>query len=318
MALRVGITGVSGDVGRGAILGLRRNRPSDEPIHLIGLDAGTKPLELGSLGSFVQLPRVADAGYVEALISTLQAYKIDVLLPGIDSEIRILSAARKRLAVANTKIVLAPEELVEAADDKLATARFLSRRGINVPPTKDAQSPDDIGFPLVAKPRQGHGSRGIAILRDSQALQDFLKTRPRNYCFQRLVDGPEITVGFLYDSQGVMRDAIAMERVLQDGRTVQGRVLDGSEIAEFIEDFGRKILCLGAVNAQLRWDKHEGPMVFEINARLSGSTEMRVAVGFNDPLRLALHFGRGLPIARARTSKATVRRVGGKLLVEPC
>src|SRR5882757_9042361 len=70
MALRVGITGVSGDVGRGAILGLRRNRPSDEPIHLIGLDAGTKPLELGSLGSFVQLPRVADAGYVEALIST--------------------------------------------------------------------------------------------------------------------------------------------------------------------------------------------------------------------------------------------------------
>ena len=53
------------------------------------------------------------------------------------------------------------------------------------------------------------------------------------------------------------------------------------------------------MDAQLRWDDNDGPLVFEINARLSGSTEMRVAIGCNDPLRLVRHFGRGDPIARA-------------------
>ena len=39
MTLRVAITGVSGDVGRGAMLGLRQNPPDAEPIWILGLDA---------------------------------------------------------------------------------------------------------------------------------------------------------------------------------------------------------------------------------------------------------------------------------------
>ena len=317
MTLRVAITGVSGDVGRGAILGLQANPADAEPIWILGLDAIADFPSKRFLDQFVRLPLVKESGYVDALSAALEAHKIDVLLAGIDSEISLLSAARHRLPTA-TKVPLAPSKLVEAADDKLLTAEFLSSCGIGAPETCRAEAPVDIGLPVVAKPRRGHGSRGVTVLYDCEALQAFLKTRPQNYCLQRYIEGREITVGFLYDSAGVMRDAIAMERTLEGGRTVRAKVLDDLSILRFMEEFGRKVPGIGAINAQLRWHEHEGPMVFEINARLSGSTEMRVAVGFNDPLRLAQHFGRGMPIARVLPSRALVRRLGADLSVEPC
>jgi carbamoyl-phosphate synthase large subunit len=317
VTLRVAITGVSGDAGRGAILGLQANPADAEPIWILGLDATSDFPSKRFLDSFVRLPLVKESGYVDALSAALEAHKIDVLLAGIDSEISLLSAARDRLPAA-TKVPLAPSKLVEVADDKLLTAAFLSSCGIGAPVTCSIESPIDIGLPLVAKPRRGHGSQGVIVLHDRETLHAFLETRPQNYCLQRYIRGPEVTVGFLYDSVGVMRDAIAMERTLEGGRTVRAKVLDDLSILQFIEDFGRKVPGVGAINAQLRWHEHDGPMVFEINARLSGSTEMRVAVGFNDPLRLAQHFGRCIPITRARPSRALVHRLGADLLVEPC
>ena len=317
MTLRIAITGVSGDVGRGAIRGLQANPADAEPIWILGLDAASDFPSKRFLDQFVCLPLVKEGSYVDALSAALETHKIEVLLPGIDSEISLLSAARHRLPSA-TKVPLAPSRLVEAADDKLLTAEFLSSCGIGAPVTCRAAAPVDIGLPVVAKPRRGHGSQGVTVLYDREALQTFLQTRPRNYCLQRYIEGREITVGFLYDSVGVMRDAIAMERTLEGGRTVRAKVLDDLSMLRFMEDFGRKVPGIGAINAQLRWHEQEGPMVFEINARLSGSTEMRVAVGFNDPLRLAQHFGRGMPITRAQPSRALVRRLGADLSVEPC
>jgi carbamoyl-phosphate synthase large subunit len=317
MTLRVAITGVSGDVGRGAILGLRENPTDAEPIWILGLDAAADIPSKRFLDQFVSLPPVKDADYVDALSAALEVHQIDVLLAGIDSEISLLSAARHRLPT-GTKVPLAPGKLVVTADDKLLTAKFLTSCGIVTPLTCSADAPVDIGLPVVAKPRRGHGSRGVTVLHDQETLQAFLQTRPQNYCLQRYIEGREITVGFLYDSVGEMRDSIAMERTLEGGRTVRAQVLDDPSIRQFMEDFGRKVPGIGAINAQLRWHEPNEPTVFEINARLSGSTEMRIAVGFNDPLRLAQHFGRGIPITRAQPSRALVRRVGTDLLVESC
>lgn len=316
MTLRVAVTGVGGDAGRGAVVGLRRNPPGAEPIWILGLDASAQ-VE-ADVDDWMQLPLVRQPGYPDALKAALSRHQIEVLLPCIDSEITILSAARGVLAQTGCNMVLAPSELVEAADDKLLTARFLSARGIRVPTTCETTAADELVFPIVAKPRSGHGSQGVRILSDRAALQEFIVEAPRNYCFQRYVAGPEFTIGFLYDDHGVMQDAVAMERTLDDGRTVRARVVDNPEMRQFISAFGERVPGVGAINAQLRWDDDDGPLVFEINARLSGSTEMRVAIGCNDPLRLARHFGRGDPITCAHPRIASVYRSGRKLRVEPC
>jgi carbamoyl-phosphate synthase large subunit len=318
MTLRVAVTGVSGDVGRGAIIGLRRNPAAAEPIHLLGLDADSNMAGADLLDDFRQMPRITEPGYIETLIAVLRARNIDVLLPGIDAEIAVLSAARERLAAVPTRFVLAPPELVAAADDKLATTAYLMAHGIAGAPTQAADEPLHIDLPLVAKPRRGNASKGVATLASSEQLAAFLATRPVDYCLQRYIEGPEITAGLIYDGDGALCDALAMDRGLDNGRTVWAKVRNDGETMRFLEDFGKKVRGIGAINLQLRWSERDGPMIFEINARLSGSTEMRVALGFNDPLRLAFHFGRGLPIARARPRMATIRRSGPRLMVEPC
>lgn len=316
MTLRVAITGVSGDVGRGAVRGLHRNPPGAEPIWILGL--GSCESSQPDLDDHMQLPLVNQATYPDAMNAALDRHGIEVLLPCIDSEIAVLSAARELLAQTGCNVILAPSELIEAAEDKLLTARFLAARGLRAPITLETVAGNELELPIVVKPRTGHASQGVKVLADRAALQEFIAVPPPNYCFQEYVAGPEFTVGFLYDAHGVMQDAVAMERTLEDGRTVCARVAADPDMQQFISHFGERVPGIGAVNAQLRWHEDDGPLVFEINARLSGSTEMRIAVGCNDPLRLVRHFGRGEPIAPAHPLLATVHRRGSELRVDPC
>jgi carbamoyl-phosphate synthase large subunit len=317
VTIRVAITGISGDVGLGAIRGLRAGRDPLNNIWILGLDAKEDCASRHMVDTFARLPPVSDREYLDALKARLREHAVDVLLPGIDSEIILLSRARDRFANVGTRIALAPAGLVEAADDKLATTAFVVGHGLNAPATCDADRPMDLGFPVVAKPRRGNGSKGVLILNDSRRLETFLDERHSGYCLQRYVEGPEVTVGFLYDWNGELRDAIAMERTLDCGRTVRATVTKSPEILRFIADFGAKIRCTGSVNAQLRMDPDTGPQIFEINARLSGSTAMRIALGFNDPLRIVMHLARGAPIERANVNDATVYRLSSELVVRP-
>jgi carbamoyl-phosphate synthase large subunit len=314
--IRVAITGVSGDVGLGSIQGLRTGHDTQNDIWLLGLDANDDCPGRHMVDAFAKLPLVAHPEYLDALTAQLRAHAIDVLLPGIDSEIILLSRARDRLAKDGTRIALAPTDLIEAADDKLATAAFIVAHGLNAPATCDADFPQELGFPVVAKPRRGQGSRGVLILKDKSSLRAFLEQRRPGYCLQQYIEGPEITVGFLYDWNSVLCDAIAMERTLDCGRTTRATVIRSPEVLRFIDDFGARIKGAGAVNAQLRLTSDAGAQIFEINARLSGSTAMRVAVGFNDPLRIVKHLARKMPIERSSVQDATVYRVSSQLVVE--
>jgi len=315
MTIRVAITGISGDVGLGAIRGLRAVQGHEESTWILGMDAGDDCPGRHMVDAFARLPMAAEPHYIDALISQLRANKVDVLLPGIASEIVLLSRQRQLFETAGIKVALAPADLIEAADDKLATATYVTAHGLNAPPTCDADSPQDLDFPMVAKPRRGHGSKGVVILDDHRSLDAFLARQLPNYCLQRYIEGREITIGFLYDWNGVLRDAIAMERTLENGRTVRGTVTRSPEIVRFIDHFGARIAGAGAVNAQLRLHSQLGPQIFEINARLSGSTAMRVAVGFNDPLRIVRHLARGRPMERASVFDATVYRMPAELVV---
>lgn len=306
--MRVGVTGASGDVGMGTLRALRAAAAEGE-LELVAFDRDLDRVPPPLADEIVALPPVGEVGYVDRLVTVLHERRVEVLLPCIDAEIVVLSRARDRLAAGGTVVVLAPEELVEAADDKLATAAFLGERGVPAAATWDASAPPAAPrLPIVAKPRRGHGSEGVRILADAAALEDLLADRPEGYCLQEFVGGAELTVGFLYDRDGVCRDALALRREVAGGRTIRAEVADEPEVRAFVEHFGRAVAGVGAVNAQLRIDPDRGPLVFEVNARLSGSTSMRAALGFNDPIRLVRHFGRGEPIAPAAVRRGTVYR----------
>ncbi|WP_299460654.1 HAD-IA family hydrolase [uncultured Gimesia sp.] len=167
----------------------------------------------------------------------------------------------------------------------------------------------------MIKPRKGHGSEGIRYIENINELSRQLETLAPDDCLQEYVEGDEITCGLLFDKQGNLADSLAMVRTLKNGRTISASVYENTQLDDFINSFAEKTKLIGPINLQLRMNQAGQPLVFEINPRLSGSTLMRIAVGFNDPARIVEHFLDDLPVRRAKVDQVKVYRTEATLTV---
>ncbi len=216
--------------------------------------------------------------------------------------------------------MVSPPEVIEPCADKLRTEAWLRGMGLPSPATA---TPDaglerllaEVGLPLIAKPRRGSGSRGLLVVDTEEGLRDLLAQPPGDYCLQQLIDGPEYTCGLLFDRGGTLRDSICMRRRLHEGRTVAAEIETPPALPGFIERFAAGVPAVGALNLQFRVPESGEIMVFEINPRLSGSTALRIAAGFNDPLRLYEHFLDGRPISRAQVRPVRLFRHWTEIVV---
>lgn len=323
---RIAITGVSGDVGLGAIEGLRKGYPT---AWILGLDYSSDCVARRLCDSYIQMPGIDSELYIDALANVLRAQKIDLLLPGIDAELELLSQNRGALETdSGTEILLCEQTQLLKCIDKYETAHWLRRLGLPAPHTlgikeiPEHDTPESISgaflnrFPLVKKPRKGHGSVGVQIISNIEELELACSSFTAEDCLQEYIEGPEITCGLLFDRKGNLADWLCMERTLKHGRTVSGEIYESSELSDFIESFADRTRLTGPVNLQLRISPEGVPLVFEINPRLSGSTAMRIAVGFNDPARLITHFLDELPIQPAQVKACKVNRTETTVTVE--
>ena len=72
-----------------------------------------------------------------------------------------------------------------------------------------------------------------------------------------------------------------MKRELKDGNTYRAFVEDYPTVTNAVQRMAVALNSFGPANFQLRLTV-KGPTVFEINARFSGTTPLRVALGFNE------------------------------------
>ncbi len=316
---RVAVTGVSGDIGLGTLHGLRAG-PRD--VHIIGLDHSADCAGFHLADEGVRVPPVADDHYFDTLCRLLKERSVELLFIGVDSEVPLLAPRREELRNRSGAVpVLLDEKLVRTFTDKLLTSRFLEQNGLPAPATLAGEmSFEDctktLGRPYMAKPRSGHGSFGLAKVDDEHGHLRVQQDHAASMCFQQLIDGPEYTCGLLFEKEGQLADHIVMKRELAEGRTVMAEVAKELSIERFIIDFAAKLPeARGPLNLQLRLTSDDVPLVFEVNPRLSGSTAMRVAVGFNDPWRLVAHLLDGEPIEPAEIKPARVFRTRHDLVV---
>jgi carbamoyl-phosphate synthase large subunit len=80
---------------------------------------------------------------------------------------------------------------------------------------------------------------------------------------------------------GECSGVIAMRRDLRDGNTFRAYLEPASEIEAMIRSVALALNPCGPANFQLRVGK-DGPAIFEINARFSGTTVVRALAGFNE------------------------------------
>jgi len=99
-----------------------------------------------------------------------------------------------------------------------------------------------------------------------------------------------------------------MRRDLRDGNTYRAYVDTYPELNHQVHRLAEALGAYGPANFQFRVDRSGSAKVFEINARFSGTTPLRMRAGFNEVEMVIRRIVRGEPISQPEVSPMTIVR----------
>jgi carbamoyl-phosphate synthase large subunit len=286
--IRIVVTGVGAIIGQGIVRSLRRSRRA---VHIVGVDRSEASPGPRMCDDFRKKPACDESQpeYLDFWRRMLREDAIDLVLPGLENDVHYLDGARDPLAETGARIALNRHELIALTADKWVFAEALSAGGFTRIPTRIDGDWDeavhDLGPPpLLLKPRRGNGSRGIVRLRDAEDFAYWSRRAGVDFMLQRIVgtDDEEYTVGAFGLGDGNTLPPILFRRRLSPaGNTQSVEVVRDPDLAEATRALCAHFRPVGATNLQFR---KEGRRCFllEINPRISSSTSLRAAFGYNE------------------------------------
>jgi carbamoyl-phosphate synthase large subunit len=280
------VSGASGIVGYGALKALKS---SGLELLLIGTTIYEDSAAQGFCDIFEKAPMTTASDYLDWLVGVIRKHRIDLIIPGIDADLHHWSKHREIIEKTGTKILLNNPELVDLCKDKwVFYNRLIANDQTYAIPTSLSSDfklmSETYGLPLLLKPRQGFGSKGIVRIHDEQAWNEHLHRIGPVLMVQPVVgtDEEEYTTSAFGDGQGGYYACMTLRRELsKDGYTEKAEVVASTEIEKALT-----VLCgifrpVGPTNFQFRKTK-DGFKLLEINPRISSSTSIRTAFGYNE------------------------------------
>ena len=310
MTMRALVTGVGGRSVGHQILQALTFSPNEYTVIATDADAFSFGLYLPLVEERQLVPFASAADYPATIIDLVKRTGPEVLLPGTEAEIKVLTGMRDELKGLGCHLVASPPEGIALCQDKAALYRWLAQEGIGVPVSAGVDEWQElaaqVGFPLVGKPAgTSGGSRDVAILADAAEIERYIETFPgprSDIVFQEYVGDAtsEYTVGVVVSAAGEAVDSIVLHRVLTGlslgpSRVIGGRrytlstgysqgiIVDDPEVRRFCEDLAVRLKLTGPVNVQLRKHDDGSIKVFEVHPRFSGTSSIRAQAGFNEP-----------------------------------
>jgi carbamoyl-phosphate synthase large subunit len=260
---------------------------------IIAVDASPLAAGLYRGDKGVLIPNADSEDYVNRLVKAARTEGATAIFVGSDEELVPVTESRRRIEEeSGATVIVNPAEVLSAARDKWET--FLALTKLDIPCANSAL-PNDLdsfveenSFPIVVKPRLGHGSIGFHVVNDmegaSRAIANIQRMGWSSIIQEFLEDGDqEFTTGVVTDARGGgVLSSIAMRRSLRAGQTYKAFVDDFKEARRSAEEVAIRLGCRGPLNVQARMS--EGRLkVFEINPRVSASCPIRAVAGVNEP-----------------------------------
>lgn len=285
--LNVLVTGVGAPLGQSIMKAARR---AGLPCRLVATDR--HPLSVGFhwADSYYVLPTAEEPAYLTQLATICLEERVDAILIGSETEMHVLAQAKETFErETGTRIVVSPPEVLRISTDKWETVRFLAAHGLNYPRSALPEEPEelealitDAGFPLIVKPRNSSGSKGLFKVQSRPELASVLQLVQRPVVQEYLQpDDQEYTTAAFVDDVGQPQGTIVIRRELAAGLTYRARVEQNPVVATAAEAVAGALRPLGPCNVQLRLTER-GPVPFEINARFSSTTSIRACFGYNE------------------------------------
>lgn len=328
MVHKIAVTGVGGASGQGILKSLLI---SGELLEIY-------PVDVTPLSAGLYWPGCMPGTVLPKPEEDIEAWKrwavetgIDLIIPGADRDLPPLAAVAQQWRREHVcRVAVSSEKMVAMANDKWETAKALRTVGLDAPDSHAAFNEHGIitdwanrhGYPLIVKPRMDAASRGLNVANNEEELLFYWNRASADPIVQEYLEGDEYTCALFFDIDHEHCAQFAMKRWLYAGSTYRAEVIgedDHAALHEFLREFGRKIRPynpFGAINIQLKDVPGRGPVVFEINARCSGSSVIRAHFGYNEAHMLVKHILQRLPVTQPRTRKGFAFRFFDELYLD--
>ena len=276
---------------------MRSLRKSGKGVLLIGTSIYDDSVAPAFCDVFEQAVATDDAGYLEWLVSVIRRHRIDMLIPGIEADMYKWVEHIPEIEDAGARPLLNATHLVHLCKDKWAFFLRLKEDGMRC--AIDSSLDQDFGalqqkfgLPFLLKPRRGFGSKGIVRVDGREAFMKHQQDIGLRLMAQPIVgnDEEEYTTAAFCDGRGGYLASMTLRRKLsRDGFTEKAEVADIKDFRETIVELCQRFHPVGPTNFQFRMCA-DGPKLLEINPRISSSTSIRTAFGYNESAMAVEYF----------------------------
>ena len=314
------VTGVGDTVGQALV---KAARGSAIPCRVTGTDQSRPCVGLEWVDAGHLLPHCSlEDDYLAELRRVCRAEAVQLILPGSEKELTLLARHAREIEQDTGAVVMASSpEVLRIALDKWETCRFLEGAGLAFPRYARLDAADEVerlvaavGFPLVAKPFRGTGSRGLHRIDGWQDIDAVRSLGGEMVLQERLEpDDEEYSVAVFTLRSGANVGAVSYRRdQLVAGDTFRARIGRNDVVeAEALRVAGA-LRATGPCNIQLRRTER-GPVTFEINPRFSGGVSMRAHFGYNEVEMAVRDFVLHEPVPVPHPRAGTALRYWGEM-----
>lgn len=218
-----------------------------------------------------QVCRCTDSNYIDELLSLCREYEIGIVVPTIDTELRILSSNKERFLEEGVQVMVSSSEFINVCRDKRNTMQLFDQLRIKSPKSIDKYHPT---FPLFAKPYDGSLSTNLHVIRKPEELTEDIMLDEK-LIFMEYIDAEqfkEFTVDMYFGRDHLVKSIIPRERIKVRAGEINKGITRKNAIVGYLKD---RMGCLpgviGTICIQLFF-REEDHCVYgiEINPRFGG------------------------------------------------
>ncbi len=313
------ITSIGSGVGMAVVRALRQTRPA---LRIAGLSCEARAAGVYACDAAYLIPPVhQQAAYTARLMEIVRLERPAMIIPGHDAELPLLAELKNKLHDDYGVIIpIGTAQAVLACCDKFRSAQVFAGLAFarSAATLEDArQLAREAGFPLIVKPRCGYASRGVTLVFSEADLQQaFTVSLEAMVAQEYLVDHSlgktpaQLDVNDVYQDGFIKQEIDYSVQVLigRNGRLLgmfasRNRLRFGFPVA--VETFYQPSLLqavglmaerlgqlglVGPCNFQAVRVAPEKFVFFECNARFTGISDSRAALGWNECEAVLRHF----------------------------
>lgn len=280
------VTGVGAVIGYGIINCLKKSKYK---TFIVGTDIYDDAYGQYICDKFIKAVPAKDEKYLEFIKKIITDYNIDLVMFGTEQEIDRLANAKNEMGELYSKLVINKKTILELSQDKWLTYEFLTKHNLTAIPSKIdgdfEQNAKELGLPFLLKPRKSYASKGIEKIYTKEDFEYYKNKSGVDFMVQKIIGDTEheYTSAVFGFGDGSHTSPITLKRKLSgEGATAKAEVVKIEDLNKIITKYCEILKPLGPTNFQFRKDKDTWYLL-EINPRISSSTSIRAAFGYNEP-----------------------------------